>query len=145
MMSAMAETAPAGGGGGRSRRDGRGDDTAGLFRPLRRYVRGTTASGDGGDVSNGVGGGGSGLVVVPMRPSRAAGSTEGWDGSIAAACASSHGGRPRKVARTAAAAAGDEDGRAEIARLRKELEESREVVERWKSVNNQLMAKIKGK
>jgi hypothetical protein len=33
----------------------------------------------------------------------------------------------------------------EIARLRKELEESQAVIERWQTVNNQLMLKLKSK
>ena len=120
------------GGAGRSRRAVVGDDPAGLFRPLRRYVRGTSGDGPAGPG----GAGGTGTVVVAMRPTRTARSTEDrdWDAGPVG---------PRKVARTDDA--GGDDCRAEIARLRRELEESREKVERWKTVNNQLLAKMNGK
>ncbi|KAL9190590.1 hypothetical protein ACHAXT_000296 [Thalassiosira profunda] len=118
------------------RRNGRGD-VASMFKPLRRFVRGTSVASHDGDAAKTVSGGCT-PILWPRRNER---HVQFWEGPMPTDEAAS-----RKRPRRAKEDDGEEraNAKAEIARLTKALAESEAVVERWQAVNNQLVAKLKG-
>lgn len=113
---------------------GRGNqgDFASIFKPLKRFVRGTS-------VVNSRDDSGSGEDCAPMiLPRRDGISAVFWGNGVSIGSP-----QPSKKAKTSLDDSAND--KVEIARLRKELEESQAVIERWQTVNNQLMLKLKSK
>jgi WD40 repeat protein len=115
----------------------RGNDPASLFKPLKRFVRGTSTvdSGNGNAES---------LESAPILwPRRDNSYVQFWESPIK----SSEESMPRKRAKLSNVGGNDDRAadKVEIARLQKALEESQAVIERWQTVNNQLVAKLKNK
>ncbi|KAL7550905.1 hypothetical protein ACHAWF_014104 [Thalassiosira exigua] len=121
------------------------EDPATWFRPPRRFVRGTSSLEGGGSAAA------AGGCRPMLRPRRGESYLKFWEDEHNDEVPPRK--RVRKSARTRARTSAPRreeaecrDGasdKVEIARLRKALEESEAVVERWKAVNNQLMVKLK--
>ena len=104
------------------------------YKPLRRFVRGTSVICDGDDVDD-AGSSLSGGCAPILWPRRDESFVGYWEDPIPAkrTIASSRKRTRRPSSR------GEKD---EVDRLLKELAESQTVIERWQAVNNQLISKI---
>ena len=139
LMSSMTASS------GSSRRgnnsQGGGGDLASLFKPLKSFIRGTSvvnhSNNDDGDKTRLVTGG---ECVTPILwPRRDDTYVEFWEEPAVTNTNT----MPRKRAKMSSSGVVGDD-KAEIARLKQQLAEAESQNERWKSVNNQLVAKLKG-
>ena len=125
---------------------GGGGDLASLFKPLKSFIRGTSvvnhSSNDDGDKTRLMTGGGE-CVTPILWPRRDDTYVEFWEESAVTVNTNTI---PRKRAKMMSSSSGVVvgDDKAEIARLKQQLAEAQSQNERWKSVNNQLVAKLKG-
>eukprot|EP00578_Thalassiosira_sp_NH16_P026120 CAMPEP_0181095538 /NCGR_PEP_ID=MMETSP1071-20121207/10568_1 /TAXON_ID=35127 /ORGANISM="Thalassiosira sp., Strain NH16" /LENGTH=661 /DNA_ID=CAMNT_0023177917 /DNA_START=50 /DNA_END=2035 /DNA_ORIENTATION=+ len=122
-----------------SRRGNANGDPASLFKPLKRFVRGTSIAGHEDNYAE------SSLSIESapiLRPRRGKTFAEFWESAI-----SSDYNLPRKKTKLSNAEENENmaNDKLEIARLQRALEESKVVIERWQSVNNQLASKLKSK
>lgn len=109
-------------------------DLASLFKPLKRFVRGTSVVNPDGNNGKSL----SSLECTPLLwPRRDESYVRFWE--------EPNDTLPRKMARTSedSGDGGGANDKAEIARLSKALAESQTVIERWQAVNNQLVSKLK--
>ncbi|KAL7540241.1 hypothetical protein ACHAXR_009965 [Thalassiosira sp. AJA248-18] len=123
------------------RRGNSNGDLASLFKPLKRFLRGTSV------VSHDGGGNGESALAAEcapiLWPRRDESNIQLWEDPIS----SSDDTLPRKKLRSSKFE-DNYDGandKVEIARLQKALAESQVVIERWQAVNNQLVSKLKNK
>lgn len=113
-------------------------DLASLFKPLKRFARGTSMVSEGNAESSTL------TECAPVLwPRRGESYMQFWEDPT-----SKDDMQLNKKARTSKS--GDYTGdsakdKVEIARLKKALAESQTVIERWQTVNNQLVSKMKGK
>jgi len=106
-------------------------DIALLFKPLKRFVRGTSVVSQNDDKSTS-----ADNCTVVLQPRRNESYVSYWEHTSADFL------NHVKKARTSKAV-GEDEKLIEISRLRKELQESKVLNERWQTVNNQLLAKLK--
>jgi len=106
-------------------------DIALLFKPLKRFVRGTSVVSQNDDKSTS-----AENCTVVLQPRRNESYVSYWE-HTSADCLNHI-----KKARSSKAV-GEDEKLIEISRLRKELQESKALNERWQTVNNQLLAKLK--
>lgn len=110
-------------------------DIATMFKPLKRFVRGTSVVGQNDDNNTSVDD-----CTVVLQPRRNESYVRNWERTTSVGV-SNH---TKKAKTSKATGFDDEDEKlAEITRLRKELQESKALIERWQTVNNQLVAKLK--
>ncbi|KAL3758540.1 hypothetical protein ACHAWU_008294 [Discostella pseudostelligera] len=133
-LSVTAPTSRISSGGGRKKHTS--GDLASLFKPLKRFVRGTSLVRHGDDDE----------VLLPslcapiLWPRRDELSVHYWDDN-----AWNDSSMRRKRARSLQAEESESatTDKIEIARLQKALAESQTIIERWQTVNNQLVSKLK--
>ncbi len=110
-------------------------DLASLFKPLKRFIRGTSLVRHGDDDEVLLPG-----VCSPILWPRRDDSIHYEGGNVLTNCP-----KPRKRTRRSQEKVIDNAAdELEIARLQKALAESQIIIERWQSVNNQLVSKLKG-
>ena len=121
-----------------SRRGNANGDLASIFKPLKRFVRGTSIVSHGDDDTNLV----AGECTPVLWPRRDESYTAYWEEPILSS-ASVPARKKAKTSNVDNASSSARSDKVEIARLQKELAESQVVIERWQTVNNQLVAKLK--
>jgi len=122
-----------------NRRGNTNGDLASFFKPLKRFLRGTSvvSHDDGANTSESLG-----AECTPIIcPSRDKSFVHFWENPMMNEDDTIM--HPTK--KRARRPKGDANDKLEIARLKKELAESQLVIERWQMVNNQLVSKLKSK
>lgn len=133
-LSVTAPTSRISSGSGRKKHTS--GDLASLFKPLKRFVRGTSLVRHGDDDEVQL----PGLCAPILWPRRDESSVHYWDENVLSDCSTR-----RKRARSSQTkeAESTTTDKIEIARLQKALAESQTIIERWQTVNNQLVSKLK--
>ena len=106
-------------------------DIASLFNPLKRFVRGTSVVSQSDDNKTS-----ADDCTVVLQPRRNVSYVSYWEHTSVDS--------PNHI-KKARTSNGEDEKLIEISRLRKELQESKELNIRWQTVNNQLIAKLKDK
>ena len=111
-------------------------DLASLFKPLKRFVRGTSVVSQDGDHCTSH----ADDCAVFLQPVRNESYSSYWERSLPYFPSQN---KRIRTSKATCSDGGDKQQLIEILRLRKELEESKAKIERWQTVNNQLVAKLK--
>lgn len=124
----------------KTRRGNGTGDLASLFKPLKRFARGTSVVSHDGNSAESL----LGECAAIIRPGRDEAFVQFWEDPISTNDAM----RPRKKTRHSKGESDNDDSasdKVEITRLQKALAESQAMNERWQAVNNKLALKLKAK